>query len=178
MLPGAFEEAVAALRRSPEVGVISGHGYVVDASGKIMREVWSDTISRHALAHGGALLIQPSTFLRSADFERAGRFNPANRSNWDGELVVDMFLSGSKFKVVDAFWSCYRIHGDSITGSQKLDARIKAWSLRRYEKVMGRPMATLGRWNVTAYKVLRQLRRPKSLLYKLRGVRVYGGGKD
>lgn len=174
VLPGAFAAARRFLAARPDVDVVSGHGVIIDESGRQMRKVFSDPISRHRLAYGGGILIQPATFIRRAAFERAGGFNIENRSNWDGELVVDLFLSGAKFAVCNEVWAGYRIHGESITATGKLNEKIRAWGRRRYQKVMGSEIGSSAEIYRLLYQVERAVRHPEALLARLRNVRVYG----
>jgi len=174
VLPGAFDIARAAFSCNEQLDVLSGHGYVINESGKRLRRIWSDRPSRHEFAVGTAILIQPSTFIRSKAFRAVGGFNKHNRSNWDGELFVDMFLAGRKFEIVDEFLSEYRIHGASITGSGMLDCRIRDYGRRRYRKIMGREP----NWTATTmrafFRTRRLLRNPRIALDRLTGGKVYG----
>ena len=177
ILPDTFDEARAFLTERPWIDVVSGHGYVIDESGQSKRPLWSDQVSRLGLAHGGSILIQPATFIRKSAFDRTKGFNPENRSNWDSELVLDLFLSGSRFAICERHWAGYRIHDQSITGTAKLDDRIRDWSRRKYELLMGRPIG----WDTSAltqfFRLKRALRRPEAIIARLAGERVYGGRK-
>ena len=74
------------------------------------------------MAYGASILIQPSTAIKSSAFQKVNGFNSLNKSNWDGELYVDLFLSGANFKLIPNVLSIYRLHPDSITGQDKLPA--------------------------------------------------------
>ena len=63
------------------------------------------------------MLIQPSTFFRAGAFRRTTGFNCLNPISWDGELAVDLALAGARFGIVQDYWSCFRIHAASLTGS-------------------------------------------------------------
>lgn len=100
LLSGALSQVANAFSRSSLVDVISGHGIVIDANGKEMRRTYSDHFYRIMAAYGACILVQQSTFFRSQMFNRVGGFNIDNRSNWDGELFVDMSLHQARFKVI------------------------------------------------------------------------------
>lgn len=174
VLPGAFDEARAFFDNRPEVDVVSGHGHIIDENGHRQRAVWSDPISRHGLAHGGAILIQPATFIRRRAMERTNRFNCENRSSWDSELVTDLFLTGATFAVVERYWAGFRLHNESISGTGRLADRSREWICRRYEILTGRKMG----WDVSfinqLYRVRRVLRRPSAIISQLTGGRYYG----
>lgn len=174
VLPGAFASSRDFLARRTDVDVVAGHGDVIDETGRRLRRVFSDPVSRHRLAHSGGITIQPSTFMRRAAYEKVGGFNIENRSSWDGELIVDLFLSGSKFAVCNEYWSGYRVHGESITATGKAEALMRLWAARRYQKLMGKPLPE-GAWLSTRfYQLGRVIRHPELILFKLRGIRVQG----
>ena len=174
VLEGAFSQARAAFLASPSLDVISGHGDVVDETGCKLRCVYSDPISRHRLAYGGGILVQPATFMRREMFESVGGFNSENRSSWDGELVVDMFLNGAKFGICDSQWGGFRLHDDSITASAKLASLMKHWAEQRYLKLMGRDIPAYAGIFRRLYALERVLRHPTAIQARLTGQRVFG----
>ncbi len=176
VLPGAFKEARKFLEHHPEVDVVSGGGYIIDENGNKKRKLWSDPVSRFGLAHGGSILIQPSTFIRHKAFQMTTGFNVHNSSNWDSELIVDLFEKEANFKQLKRFWSGYRIHQGSITGTAQLDEKINAWGRRRYEKLVGKKpndfyFKTIGQY----FRAMRIFRNPSIVLDRIRSGKVYGG---
>lgn len=174
VLPGAFREAGAYLSAHPDVDVVVGHAFVIDAEDRRLRRVWSDPMSLHAAAYGVAIQIQPSTFIRAGAFRRTSGFNVENRSNWDGELVADLALSGARFGTLNAFWSCYRVHKESITGSAKLLDDMRGQHLRRFRKIKGREWRTL---DYAIHRLLRARRvvlRPWTAWERLRHGPIFG----
>lgn len=174
VLEGAFSKARAAFKEKPRVDVLSGNGVVIDENGQSLRYVYSDPVSRHRLAYAGGIRIQPATFIKAEAFRKVDGFNPENRSNWDGELIVDLFLAGATFDEIDEVLGGYRLHSDSITGTARLDERIREWALRKHEKLMGYPAPAHAPYIGMGYAALRVLRHPDTILARLRGRRVYG----
>lgn len=119
LLPNAIQKVVDFFIQKPNIDVVSGHGYYIDEHGRIIRPVYSHHFNLKAYGYGVCTLVQQSTFFRKEIYERVGGFNPLNRIQWDGELWVDFALNGAKFLRVNQFLSCFRITGDSITGSGK-----------------------------------------------------------
>jgi glycosyltransferase involved in cell wall biosynthesis len=174
--PGAFALVARYLEAHPSVDVVIGHAWLTDRNGKRLRRMWSERFSRRRVAYGASLQIQPSTFIRAEAFRRTAAFNPANRSNWDGELLVDLFLSGAEFGVINRFLSSYRVHGDSITNSGRLQERIDLWTRRCFEKLMGRART---RTDITLMRmaiIARHLSHPRATLERLRYGPVYRRG--
>lgn len=174
ILPGAFSQVRELFKALPEVDVISGGGYVLDENGNKKRKLWSDPVSRFGLAHGGSILIQPSTFIRKSAFDLTNGFNVNNRSNWDGELIVDLLQKGASFRQVNKFWSGYRVHSESITGSASLDKAIKGYSKRVYERLMGKNPGWSAKLIGQLFRVKRIVRHPEILYQRFLYGRVYG----
>lgn len=172
-LPKALSAVAAFLATHPNVDVVRGHGNVIDENGRAWRRVYSDAFSLGAVAYGACLSVQPSTFFRAESFRRVDGFNVKNRSNWDGELLVDMALAGARIASVNEFLSCYRIHHDSITGTGRLDAAHKEYALRMFEKIKGRPFKRKDRAYAFAYRLLKHGRHPRAFAERVRHGPVY-----
>lgn len=130
LLSGSLKAVAAAFKRYPNVDVISGHGWLVTASGELIRRKYSNRFGVWRYLHRGAYLLQQSTFFRAEAFRRVGGFNAANRTCWDGELWLEMALAGCKFKLANEYWSHFRVYDQSITGLVSQDPDFR----RRYEQ--------------------------------------------
>ena len=139
-LPGAFRQVMEMFQSRSEVDVICGDGYIVDRDGTMIRRFRSDPFNTRRYALGGVTVMQQSTFFRRAAFTAVGGFNKDNATSWDGELVFEMSLAGFRFTVAHHYWSIFRVHGDSITGSQRMaDISVMNWN-RYFERYFGRPI--------------------------------------
>ncbi|MEI6065926.1 MAG: glycosyltransferase family 2 protein [Methylococcaceae bacterium] len=174
LYPGALKEALNYLTRHPEIDVISGHAYIIDANDKILRKSFSQPMALKQYAYGGCIINQPSTFFRKQIFEQSKGFNKDNRCNWDGELFVEMALAGAKFSVVNDFWSGYRLHGVSITASTKLDKAMRDYNARIFEKIIGRPRTNSDNYLSIFYRALRFIKNPLALWERLNKGKIYG----
>jgi glycosyltransferase involved in cell wall biosynthesis len=170
---GAFSVVRSYFASHPEVDVVCGHAYVVDAAGHVLRRVWSDPFHRLSQAYGCSIQIQPSTFIRASSFNATNGFNAKNKSNWDGELLVDLALSGARIEILDAFLSNYRVHDLSITGAGHLDHLIESYVLLRFESLMGRSWRYYDPLVAKYWFVMRQLRNPRAMIERLRYGPVY-----
>ena len=174
--PGALSEVAAWLERHPDIDVVSGHALITDRDDRRLRRAWSEPFERLPVAYGAAIQIQPSTFMRRAAYLAAGGFNPQNRSNWDSELMVDLYSLGAKFGTIDKFLSCYRLHGLSITNTGVLDGQLRLWSTRRFVRLMGREPVETDRFVRLALRVAKYARRPAAFIERLRYGPVYRRG--
>lgn len=142
LLPGALARVSRAFASMPGVDVITGCGFYVDALGRRQRRIIPSKMTPWLCAHGAVTVFQQGTFFRRAAFESAGGFNPSNRIAWDGELFLDMALSGAHFARIGDDLALFRMHGDSITGSGGHTQANEAYRTFRDHllfKVTGRP---------------------------------------
>jgi glycosyltransferase involved in cell wall biosynthesis len=59
----AVETAVDAFNRNPEVGVVYGHGLLVNQSNRVLQYLWTPNFDRSAFLRG-TYFVQPSVFIR------------------------------------------------------------------------------------------------------------------
>lgn len=174
LLPGALTQVAKAFNLSSQTDVISGHGIVVDANGKEIRRIYSDRFNRIMAAYGACILVQPSTFFRSELFSRIGGFNIENRSNWDGELFIDMSLHQARFKTISCMLSQYRIHSDSITGSAKLHELHALHRARMFNKVFRRSQTRSDRVMRFLLTYIRKILNPMDTIERLLRGPIFG----
>ena len=176
-LPEAFLRVCQYFSENEYVDVLCGHGHIIDGDSTYKRRVFSDSFSLNAAAYGASLAIQPSTFFRKEIFRRVGGFNLGNRSNWDGELLVDMALSGARIALFDEFLSCYRVHDESITGTGRLaDLHVKH-TRRMFEKIMHRPYEKRDDLLSVYYRVKKHLKNPVATIERVVHGPVFGTQK-
>jgi glycosyltransferase involved in cell wall biosynthesis len=173
---GALAEVATWFEQHRDIDVVSGHAWIIDRHDSRLRRAWSEPYGRLTVAYGAAIQIQPSTFFRRGAYLATGGFNLQNRSSWDSELMVDLYLSGAQFGIIDKFLSCYRLHEVSITNSGALDAHMKAWSTRRFERLMAREPIGMDRFMKLAFCAVKHARRPAALFERLRYGKVYRRG--
>lgn len=174
LLPGAVSKIANYFSLHPETDIVSGHAIVIDENDNHLRRTFSDRGSLVRVAYGAAITIQPSTFFRSEVFRSVGGFNTDNRTNWDGELFVDMRMRGAKSVVVPQFLSGYRLQPDSITSSKKLDAGIRAYHQRIFKKIMRREWRRADRLRAFLYRLLKYLYSPQALYERVIRGPIYG----
>lgn len=117
---GAFSNVVKHFEENFFADCIYSHGLILK-SGKYVVQT-SDKFSVSRYFSGRGLVLQQSTFfnLRSLN-DKLVKFNPMNRTSWDGEFILDLASKGGIFKKVFGFWGVFRIYPESITGSQRLE---------------------------------------------------------
>jgi glycosyltransferase involved in cell wall biosynthesis len=136
-LPGAISKMAAAFQDNPQADVIFGHSYIIDNLGRVVRRARSVPFDLRLYAYGAVVIMQQSTFFRRQAFEHAGGFNESNRTSWDGELLVDLARSGSRFQMVDDFWSLFAIYPGSITASVKHNQQYQRDHARIFRTITG-----------------------------------------
>lgn len=167
-LPGAVRAAVAEFRRHADADIVVGHGYIVDGDGRPIRRFRSAPFSRWRFAYGAAVVMQQSTFFRAGAFRATSGFNVANRNSWDAEFYLDMCLAGARVCMAEGYWSLFRIHPESISGSGRLNAEVAGDHRRYFRRVTGREQRSSDRPFFLLARVLRWLADPIGLLERCR----------
>ena len=134
--PGAIEFAKRFFADNPDMDVLCGAIRIIDRQGRAsLRARTSDRFDLAHYAAGTCTVGQQATFFRRSAFERAGGFNPQNRINWDGELLVDMALAGARFETTTRILGDFRIYSESITGSKRHTEHLLREHARVAEKI-------------------------------------------
>ncbi len=135
---GAIEFVRRFFSDNPEVDVLCGAIRIIDRRGRAsLRSRTSDLFNLAHYAAGICTIGQQATFFRRTAFERAGGFNPKNGIAWDGELLVDMALTGARFETTEKILGDFRIYAESITGSNRNRER----ALKEHERVTEKILA-------------------------------------
>lgn len=142
-LPGCLRKAGRTAERFPEAAAIYADGFKIDEEGRVIQKVISTKFSAKRFVYGGALVLQQSTFYRAEAFRAVGGFNVENRTSWDAELLFDMSLNGMQLVHVPGFWSKFRVHSESITGSQRLVEESRRTHARYFRTAMKRDRTML-----------------------------------
>lgn len=119
--PGALDYVLRFFEDNPEVDVIMGAVRIIDSHGRPrLRRRISSEFSVHRYLEGTCLALQQGTFFRRRAWEKTSGFNADNRTCWDTELLVDLALAGARFRTVYKVLGDFRVHPQSITGSNVL----------------------------------------------------------
>lgn len=138
LLPGALRSVTSAFEAHPDCDIVMGNGSIVNQSGRPICHIRAGGFTVERYFYGGATWLQQSTFFRRSAFEAAGRFNPINRSCWDGELVLEMVRLGSRIHYLNRDLALFRVHPRSITGSRHHKQMMEADADRMFRNAMGR----------------------------------------
>lgn len=137
-LPNAIEVAVRSMRLNGYPAAIFGGAYISDEFGLLTKMLTSSRFTLDRFRRGNFLILQQSTFYRADLFRKVGGFNRVNWTSWDLELLVDFLLAGFRVVRIDDCLSIFRIHSESITGSQKWATKSKENHVRIFNKAFGR----------------------------------------
>ncbi len=171
LLPGALATVARHFRENPDVDAILGNGIVIDDKGQTRRQMKSSRFSLPDLGYGAMTFVQQGHFFRRSVFPG---FNIANRTSWDGELLVDMARGGARFRNVPDQLGAFRLYGDTITGSGRLAAQMKIDMARIHAKALGREPTAADRLVAPLRLLARRLADPAGTIDGLRA-RLAGG---
>ncbi len=187
LLPGAVREAVDYLTANPDVDVVYGDGYIVDAEGRVVRAMESTPLNLRRYSYQIGMILQQATFIRRSAMDRVGGFNAANRTCWDGELIIDIALTGATIRHVRKWWGLFADYPGTISASQRLRDVAVLNTAHMFRKVHGRDrratdrlvrrLAHMESWFATPGRTLRRLREiitgpPRLRIVELDGSRV------
>ena len=178
LFPGTVAAAARFFAKAPNVDVVSGHARILSSDDRVLRVAYSDAMSVKKYIYGGVVLIQPSTFFRREAYRRTGGFNVDNHSTWDGELFLEMARKGACFSRCDEIWSGYRLHGQSITASKRLQQDSYEQHVRLFSSVMGRAPSRLDGVLRGAFRIARPILNPRDAWERLARGPVYGRKLD
>lgn len=174
LLPGALSHVVSFFHSQPGIDVVCGHSIIIDERDRKLRNSYSDHFSLLRYAYGAVVVMQPSTFFRSNIFKKMQGFNVSNKTNWDGELLVDFCLQGARFALTNHFLSGYRLHPESITSSKKIDGGIRAYHKAIFRKIIGRDMKPRDFPLSIMFRLIKHARNPRALHERLSKGPIYG----
>lgn len=136
LAPGALSFVNSYFLDNLDIDVLCGAIRIIDDNGDASRRKrTADLFNLRDYATGICTVGQQGTFFRAEAYRRAGGFNVDNRILWDGELLVDLALSGGRFGVVDKVLGDFRIYEESITGSQRHKERYDSEMARVRKKI-------------------------------------------
>jgi hypothetical protein len=84
-----------------------------------------------------------------------------------------MAIAGARFNLISAFLSAYRVHGESITGSGKLDELIRLYHHNMFRKLTGRERRRRDLFLEQMLRVLKHLREPRNLYQRMAYGAIY-----
>jgi GT2 family glycosyltransferase len=166
--PGALDYVLRYFERHPSADALCGAIRIIGERGRpSLRRRTPDPIDLRRYAYESCFFWQQATFFRREAFLKAGGFNIANETAWDGELVVDMALAGCRFGYTNKLLGDFRIYGDSITGSGRLSDALRRDRQHMREKILraGIPRASQLEVRVMQYLYKFNLRRHWSYLF-------------
>lgn len=138
LLPNALRTVANFFKFRNNCDILIGNGLKIDDSGNLIKRVYADKFSLKKFACGAFNFTQPSIFIRLSAFRKTTGFNISNSTCWDGELIVDMALSGAKIRKENVLLSAFRYYPNSISGSGANTRMYLEDRERIFKKIMGR----------------------------------------
>jgi glycosyltransferase involved in cell wall biosynthesis len=115
-MEGAVSQAVEALQKHPEAGMVCGDGYLVDSKGQLLDPHYYQAFSLLELLCNDVLL-QPAVFMRREIFDQVGGLEEEYPLVFDHVLWI-RFAAIAPIVHVPSFWAVERTHGDAKTAAR------------------------------------------------------------
>jgi len=117
--PGAITFAVQYFDQHPEVDLLYGDGYFVDAQGRRLSAYKSAPFNLSLCILNGQDLAQPGTFWKSGLSKKIGLFDVDLHYRMDFDYWIRAALAGFRLEYVSGERAAYRLHNESKTVSQR-----------------------------------------------------------
>nr|WP_243452785.1 glycosyltransferase [Polymorphobacter multimanifer] len=163
-LPGSLATIARHFGSPTAPAMILGRGLLIDRQGRPRRTLRSSKLNLRDAAFGAMTFVQQGHYFTRTAFQRAGGFNPANRTCWDWELLIDMARAGATARTVPEKLGAFRLYGDTISGSGRLAERMAVDLARIREKALGRPRRATDATEAHLRLLARRLRDPAATL--------------
>lgn len=120
LLPGAVEQAVAALMESTSLVAVYGDALWIDDESRPIREYPTGDFSEQRLARE-CFICQPACFFRASAYSQAGGIDLAWQSAFDYDLWIRLSRLG-RFGYVPKLWAKSRMHPSNKTLGKRDEA--------------------------------------------------------
>lgn len=154
--------------------VVSGGAYLIDSNDEYLRKLYSDRFCLNAAAYGESILIQPSSFFKKEAYGLSNGFNANNKTNWDGELFIDMAIKNVRFKNINCILSGYRVHDESITGTKSTESKMIEYNKLIFEKITGNDYSSYSKVAKFYYYFKRKFNNYPDTFQRLVGGKSFG----
>jgi glycosyltransferase involved in cell wall biosynthesis len=135
--PGAFQFIVNFFDKNKNYDGVLGSALLINEKGeKQLRRRLSTKFTLKEVLYDSALALQQATFIRLSSIKDKIYFNTENKTCWDSELLVDLCLTGGSLKVTNKILGEFRIHSNSITGSNRLIQKYLEDKVRINQKII------------------------------------------
>jgi glycosyltransferase involved in cell wall biosynthesis len=116
---GSLSKFLSVISKSNKYDILYGYGILLE--GSTLRKIHVGRLNLRNFALGQQQIFQPSIFFRKSKIiETNTIFNELNNTCWDAEFIFDLIKYGSaKVKRLPVHFSVFRLHPNSISGSQE-----------------------------------------------------------
>lgn len=171
LLPGSLKEVYDYFQKQNNFDVISGHCFVIDeADNKLLKKysnkLTNSIFSTKRFAIGYSVLVQQSTFFKRELFDRVGGFDINFKVMWDAALAADFLNTKARFKVVNKFWSCFRVYPQSISGSGTQSSERGKYEYQLLQKRLGHNKL-VSSWQYPYYRIVGWAFEPLHLIKRI-----------
>lgn len=123
--PGALRRVGSYLQRHPEVDVLHGSLYIIDAADRLLDAYWSGPFGvaqATYIFHVGLNFHQQTLFWRRRLMDRAGMIDRTLRFSMDRDFIIRLLMHG-RFAALRGYLGAFRVH-DQAKSSTILEVSI------------------------------------------------------
>lgn len=174
LLPGALEKIEAEFDKNTELQVVIAPIIIVDGEEKILKKEYPGYAFPRKYVNEVCVIFQQGVFFKSSLFDKTLGFNLNNDTNWDGELLMDLLknISMKNISRIDFETGAFRIHSNSITGSNSNRIKYKENQIRLFKKVYGQNK-NINKFRKYMVLLVQIISDPKWSFYKIKNFLKY-----
>jgi glycosyltransferase involved in cell wall biosynthesis len=167
LMPGAIKNMKLAISHNPNIDVFCFSGFFTDSVLNIISPMRCFNFSAKRFCLGLTSVFQQGCLFKSDIFNEVGGFNEKNYTCWDAELLLDMSLQGATFLDINKDVAMFRLHDNSITGSNNNYLENNKVKDRLFYKVFLREATYLSRTLPKIFKYIKYISHPSFTMKKV-----------
>jgi glycosyltransferase involved in cell wall biosynthesis len=114
-LPGTLRRVVETFQANPDVDFVYGDFHAIDEQGGLIDKIKTIPFDRDILVYDANYICQPASFYRKRMIDEIGLFDDSLRFLMDYEFFMRAAKRKVGFKMIPAYLSAIRFHGDCKT---------------------------------------------------------------
>ena len=145
ILGGAFHDFNKMILKHTDTNVFVGHGILLDETRHLKGIMFSKPIRPADIVNNLTSFVHQSTFIRRKTLLEVGGFNSKIRTAYDLEILVKLYKSGHKIRIVNSYWGAWTLENNSFSYSSTfanersvdLQAIRSDFGIIRFQKIRG-----------------------------------------
>jgi glycosyltransferase involved in cell wall biosynthesis len=139
LLPKILNQIEIEFSKNTKLEMIITPGIIVNEKERVINKVYPSFPTPKKYVYGICTFFQQGIFFKSDLFNKTNGFNVSNKTNWDGELFLDLLKNVSKENILrlDIESAAFKMHAGSITSLKNNEVEYEINQRRLFNKIYG-----------------------------------------